>query len=310
MDPSLEPTAWYSVVANVPPEVTALGNQRIAAWKKWLGVAYMMDLGYHLAPRYGLLLDAELMLFNASDCGPTSAWSSLGSRIMTREMSRSWPAARVGTSNSYNFGDYNMTGKDYDRYLIEENFNFVTHGKSVMCPLCCQSTECGIIKEQIETVQFSWWTDLPYVNLKIAEGMFMDLANTSANHQSLQEWRDMCKRIKWPRFEHIAYQHWCVLNHGYKFQDVTDLTGLANWGSYLEDPPPGANLEPLAPLWASARGVARADSGEIEPLSTTEPPLLIFHADKENFVVGEHKQDAFDIWKASSLKAGFTWSEG
>merc|ERR1712217_86047 len=65
-----------------------------------------------------------------------------------------------------------------------------------------------------------------------------------------------------------------------KFRDVTELTGEAKWGSYMEDPLPNAQLGSLQPLWISSEALDRVEDGQLPPLSTSVPPLLIFHADK------------------------------
>merc|ERR1712190_168802 len=85
--------------------------------------------------------------------------------------------------------------------------------------------------------------------------------------------------IDFTRFEYISYQQWCVLHEGFEFRDVTNITGYAKWGSYLEDPLPGARLDLLAPLWISVESLSKAESGEIAKMSKETPPLLVFHVD-------------------------------
>merc|ERR1712048_141438 len=91
------------------------------------------------------------------------------------------------------------------------------------------------------------------------------------------------------RFEILAYHQWCVLYEGYKFRDVTDITGEAKWGSYMEDPLPGAKLHKLKPLWVSGEALVSAKRELIPPMSDKEPPLLVFHAD--------HNMEAFKLPK-------------
>merc|ERR1712083_102943 len=73
---------------------------------------------------------------------------------------------------------------------------------------------------------------------------------------------------------------WCVLHEGFRFWDVTNITGEAKWGSYMEDPLPGARLAELVPLWVSGQVMERVENGILPPLSTEMPPLIIFHGDQ------------------------------
>merc|ERR1719181_1502497 len=62
-------------------------------------------------------------------------------------------------------------------------------------------------------------------------------------------WGALLQRMAFPQFEHIAYQQWCIMYEGYHWDDVTDVTGEAKWGSYLEDPLPGSRLRDMHPMW-------------------------------------------------------------
>merc|ERR1712060_118893 len=69
-------------------------------------------------------------------------------------------------------------------------------------------------------------------------------------------------------------------HEGFVFRDVTDLSGEAKWGSYMEDPLPGARFDVLQPMWISGQALERVEKGIIPKLNETAPPLLIFHADQ------------------------------
>jgi len=128
------------------------------------------------------------------------------------------------------------------------------------------------------------------VKLDIAKRMLGDVASRRQIPvgQGSNAWQELGQQVEFPRFEHIAYQQWCVLHEGFHFKDVTDITGEAKWGSYLEDPRPGARIGELQPLWVSGDAFTRAESGEIGPMSNEAPPLLIFHVDH----VGDRFKDA------------------
>merc|ERR1712129_114895 len=85
--------------------------------------------------------------------------------------------------------------------------------------------------------------------------------------------------IKFAPFEYIAYQQYCMLNEGFRINDVTNLTGDAKWGSYLEDPLPGARLDKLQPMWISGDALKAVWRGSVPELSKEAPPLMVFHID-------------------------------
>merc|ERR1712039_755180 len=103
----------------------------------------------------------------------------------------------------------------------------------------------------------------------------------AAGQSEMKGWRNSSRFVRFVRFEYIAYQQFSVLHEGFRFWDVTNLTGEAKWGSYLEDPMPGAQLNSLAPMWVSMEALSAARRGEIPALSEEQPPLLLFHADHQ-----------------------------
>lgn len=268
------------VVASVPPFVTAAGDQFIAAWKKWFGISYMMDLG-DKAPDYGLMLDAELNLYDPKDCGDESAWHGFLARLKASEASKQWPAAQVDTSQKYDFGPEHqnlvLTGRSYDRELMHASAQFLTGSTIEQCP----AEGCALIREQLKNALFSWWTDVPYVNLHVAGRMLTQLRHPGAEQGQKQGdyWRQVAQSIKFPRFEHITYQQWCVMHEGYTINDVTHLTGMAHWGSYQESPNPGSKLAELRPLWVASEVLALVEEGKLKPMDATARPLLVFHVD-------------------------------
>ena len=94
--------AHPNVSVELQRDSTLTGSQFISAWKKWFGIAHLLDLGVD-APVYGLMLDAEILLYDVTDCGPRSAWSMLFDRIRAAEGSKKIKAARVSDSLLYMF---------------------------------------------------------------------------------------------------------------------------------------------------------------------------------------------------------------
>lgn len=296
MFPELSRGVWTAVNADVPSSTRGKGDQMVAAWKKWYGVAYMMDLGV-AGPRYGLMADAELLLYSEGDCQPGGAWDGLLGRIQAAEASKAFPAARIDDSVSYDFGNgHKETGRLYDQALIRENFGFVLRASGGKCA----APRCKLVQQQIDKALFSWWTDIPFVNLEIAARMLPFMADSRQLIQLERagrsprgpkgRWRDLARNITFPRFEIIAYQQWCVLHEDFEFRDVTNLTNFAKWGSYLEEPRAGARITDLTPMWISSTVFVMAEKGQIPPLSTNVPPLLVFHVDHE---AQRFKADAF-----------------
>lgn len=294
-------------------------NQFVAAYKKWFGVMHMLDMGSK-APEYGLMLDAELLLYerhapeaHLKGCGKGSAWEQLVTRIRRVEASKEWVAARVSeTLKVYKFGNDLKTGKSFDQLLIGGNANFITKkvwrekdNRSCSNEHKWPAPECKELRRQYDDGLFTWWTDLPWMNLSVVSRMITYLVpeEKAAQFRSSQarsrteaaellkepvSYREMSTRIRFHRFEHIGYQQWTVLEEGWRFRDVTNLTGEAKWGSYLEDPQPGARLFELAPMWISGHAFERAEKGVIVGPPADEPPLLIFHSDhgspRKNFL--------------------------
>lgn len=106
--PEVKADLWTRLVVTIPKRLVASGDQVISAWKKWYGVAYMMDQGVD-GPRFGAMLDAELMLYDAGACGKGSPWNGLLQRLLDAEAGKTFPAARVDDSRPYNFGTFTMT---------------------------------------------------------------------------------------------------------------------------------------------------------------------------------------------------------
>jgi len=73
-----------------------------------------------------------------------------------------------------------------------------------------------------------------------------------------------------------------VLHEGFRFRDVTNLTGEAKWGSFLEDPQPNTSLRELQPLMISGHALERSELGTIVGPPAHAPPVLIFHSDHAN----------------------------
>lgn len=283
--PYVPADAWTPVVAKSPK----LGwnryinrDQAIAAYKKWHGITYMMDL--ENGPKYGLMMDSELLLYDkqgGEDPGgeecfqPNGWWSRFLSRIEAKDMSKEFPAARVSsTLVTYQFSrGMTRSGKDYDERIIKENFEFVAPNDAQNRN--CQTAGCKEVHEQVANCLYSWWTDLPWLNLTVAKDMLVSLANRPTDG-----WMNLATGINFVRFEYIGYQQWCVLKEHFRFKDVTNITGEAKWGSYMEDPLPGSRLAELSPLWISGQALQRMEEGELPPLSKNDPPLIIFHADQ------------------------------
>jgi len=312
--PHVPSDAYSSVLSNVTASTwpdslhikATNAKQVIAAWKKWFGIAHLMDLGAE-APEYGLMLDAEILPNDKLDCGPSSPWYQLIDRVRRKDASKAYPAAQLSkTIKMVPIGDNTfMTGYGYGQGLIKGNADFITHGgcDTRNNVLRCKSPACEEVNRQIQLSLFSWWTDLPYVNLKIAGQMLKALNEKGCpkcypvkfGERGGDSWRALLQGIRFPRFEYICYQQWCVLHEGYVFRDVTNITGMAKWGSYLEDPQmKGADLAVLEPLWISVETLTKAENGFIQNLSKTAPPLMIFHVDHNSF---RFKEVWIEKWK-------------
>ncbi|CAE7226617.1 GST3 [Symbiodinium natans] len=76
----------------------------------------------------------------------------------------------------------------------------------------CTMDSCQKVFRQLEHVLWSWWTDIPWLNLDVARRMF-------AQHEKLKlkdvtSWRKVAQGINFPRFEYVAYQMWTMLHEG------------------------------------------------------------------------------------------------
>lgn len=287
--PNVAEGSWTAVIADVPAHAAApsgVRDQIIASWKKWYGITYMMDLDN--PPMYGAMLDSELLLYNGSDCGPESEWYRLFERVSALEASKLWPAAKVNDAAKYTFpGGYVQTGRTYDKIILEDNARFIGALEDQSACKGLNSPGCREVKRQIEDVLFSWWTDIPYVNLRVAERMLLSLDKQEVqnipNEDKLGRWCKHAHYILFPRFEHISYQQWCCLHEGYHFDDVTPVTGPAIWGSYLEDPQSKdgfiSRIAELHPLWLPSDANMRIHEGKVPPMSRVSPPLMHLHVD-------------------------------
>jgi len=157
--------------------------------------------------------------------------------------------------------------------MIIENARFAGYTAT------CETEGCAEVKRQIDLCLFSWWTDVPWVNLRVAGRMLIQKAGRGLESFA-GSYRRLATGIQFTRFEHLSYQQWCAMHEGFNFRDVTDITGEAKWGSYMEDPLPGARLAELKPVWISGEALERVENGQLPPMNVEEPPLLIFHADK------------------------------
>jgi len=294
--PDLPSDLWKPVVALRPKTGWLLhggGAQITAAYKKWHGIVHMLDLGKEETLEYGLMMDAELLLFDGlgddkhgDGCQLDGPWSRLLDRIREADASKSFPAARVSsTLTVYNFGAFKQTGKRYDQAIISENMFFLSPEVAR-----CESPGCREVQRQLEHCLFSWWTDLPWLNLTVAGEMLEWLSRSRAPRsrgslatwqptrgwRPAEGWRNLSVSVMFRRFEYLAYQQWCVLFEGFRFRDVTNLTGEARWGSYME-------------------ALERVEKGVLPPLPAgagTTPPLLIFHSDKGRSRASREKRKA------------------
>eukprot|EP00929_Paragymnodinium_shiwhaense_P063180 TRINITY_DN3157_c0_g1_i1.p1 TRINITY_DN3157_c0_g1~~TRINITY_DN3157_c0_g1_i1.p1 ORF type:complete len:424 (+),score=104.39 TRINITY_DN3157_c0_g1_i1:114-1385(+) len=156
LSPHVPADAWTAVICSLPRKVRMSNNQKQAAWKKWYGIAHLLDLGDN-APVYGLMLDSELELYDRDACQPGGEWSRLFSRLQAMEASKTFPAARVGKDLvKYNFRGREMDGFVYDQHLIKENADFALQNVPGRLP-GCQTEGCKEVRRQIEKCLFSWW---------------------------------------------------------------------------------------------------------------------------------------------------------
>merc|ERR1712151_1373086 len=93
--PDVPAEAWTPVVAKSPKQGWGRyihRDQAIAAYKKWHGITYMMDL--ENGPKYGLMLDSELLLYDEQGgedpggkefCEPNGWWSRFFARIQAKD---------------------------------------------------------------------------------------------------------------------------------------------------------------------------------------------------------------------------------
>lgn len=293
---------WHEIISQVPPHISDddSNKQFFAAWKKWFGIAHLLDLQVE-KPKYGLMLDAELRLFNAStDCDASSHWPRLLSRIQEFEAAKLWPAAQVSKNLvTFKFASGTMNGFMYDQALIDESLRFVKGDDWRKC----RDSGCLQLHKQHDECLFSWWTDLPWLNLEVAARLLQQKAKdqgvTMPQKDSAAFYQTLLRGMNMPRFEYMAYQQWCCLHEDFSFRDVTPIVGYAKWGSYLEDPQPGARLAELSPMWISGDAMVSWYQQKIGDMNRTDPPLLVFHVD--------HKRDRFET--KSDKKLHHLWDE-
>mmetsp|Transcript_94644 Transcript_94644/g.276699 ORF Transcript_94644/g.276699 Transcript_94644/m.276699 type:complete len:292 (+) Transcript_94644:823-1698(+) len=275
----------------------------------------MMDLSREEALDYGMMVDAELLLYDnlgedirGDDCRPDGPWSQLYNRIREADASKAFPAARVSsTLTTYNFGSWTQSGKSYDQSLIRDNVYFLSSEV-----LNCKTPPCREVQKQVEDCLFSWWTDLPWINLTVAGRMLEWVSKDRPSRRNIatwrptarwrpqRGWRELSVGVGFKRFEYLAYQQWCALQEGFRFRDVTNVTGEAKWGSYMEDPLPGARLGELRPLWISGQALERVEDHRLPPLPRDVPPLLIFHSDQGRSRAKREKRK--EEWEAVLLQ--------
>jgi len=282
---SIPADAYTALVSDVPDHWKyQTQSQNICAWKKFYGIAHMMDMAR--APTYGVIADAELMLFDPHDCGAHSKWNALHDRIKSREKARKWPAVRVTHENKFAF---NFMGG------LMEGLTQWTNRNNKTCTL----PACKHLQLYADRTTISWWTDLPWVNLKVAGKMFTDIGGREKNRT--ENWKTYARPIRFCRYDHMAYQHWTVLHENFTFENVTNITGPTfGMATYTEsENRNGSRVADLYPLWVSDRlrlqtlAPTKDRLGEhyakLKALSKAYPPLLLFHTDLSNRHIKEHK---------------------
>merc|ERR1712046_476049 len=128
---------------------------------------------------------------------------------------------------------------------------------------------------------WSWWTNLPFVNLTAVESMVAFMGGGLRKLQSVNgSWREISRNISFPRFEHVGYQQWRVLHDGFQFEDVSEIVGEVNC-SFLECPPIQglSKMATLRPLWVSCRVFDLELQKRLSPSINVAEPLLFFMAD-------------------------------
>eukprot|EP00747_Dinoflagellata_sp_TGD_P164102 gnl/TRDRNA2_/TRDRNA2_183568_c0_seq1.p1 gnl/TRDRNA2_/TRDRNA2_183568_c0~~gnl/TRDRNA2_/TRDRNA2_183568_c0_seq1.p1 ORF type:complete len:429 (-),score=43.37 gnl/TRDRNA2_/TRDRNA2_183568_c0_seq1:23-1309(-) len=301
--PSIPADAWTAINTEMPFKVFKQNTPGLAAWKKWFGIAHLLDLGTS-GPDYGLMTDSELVILNRTDCGPDSHWYSLLDRIKDLEANKKWLAVKAPAPTA----EEQLRHQNFTRTVsnhLANTLKFVM-GLKVHCDKgkvgedclqSCTSSGCDAVRSQHDQSLWSWWTDVPYVNLAVAKRMFEagsgtaeaqngkkqhvdwghSLAQTSSASVAGQWQARMQRATKWYGWEHVAYQQWCMLHEGYTVSDVSNLVGQVGMASYLEHPTVGSRIDSLRPLWVSNKVIDMVNQGQLPPLSISDPPLLEFH---------------------------------
>merc|ERR1719401_334678 len=100
------------------------------------------------------MLDSELLVYNRSECGANGAWYRMFERVSALEASKLWPAAQVNEAAVYDFGIFKQTGKDYDKYILEDNARYIgAHPDQDICK-GLNTPGCREVKRHIDLVLF------------------------------------------------------------------------------------------------------------------------------------------------------------
>merc|ERR1712194_107742 len=121
---------------------------------------------------------------------------------------------------------------------------------------------CKEVHRMVKDVLFSWWTDVPWVNLAIVGDLMQHLYGERKTDEIT--WAQMSSRIVWVRFEMIGYEFSPGFKRSGADYDREIITDNVNFVA-RSDRNTRLNLEKCA---------------EIQPGCKAVPPLIIFHADK------------------------------
>lgn len=269
--------SWTPVISKLPGRFDYLRHsQYISAWKKFFGIAYLMDSPH--PPDYGIIADSELLLYDEAECSrEDSKWNMFYQRIQAKERTRQWNAVRITPEDTYAFGTL--------RNVMKSTKAFVSGANASSCTL----PQCRHLDDFRENVTFSWWTDLPWMNLSVVPDMLAHIAGRAKGHN--ETWAEFIYPLKFSRYEHVSYQYWTVLHENFTLRNVTDLTGpTVGMATYTEgENRNGSRVAELLPLWVSDRVREQTEGpvtdrynhhfAKLESFSTVEPPFLLFHCD-------------------------------
>jgi len=282
--------AFAAVVSDAPANYTDKQAQFLCSWKKYYGLAYMMDL--RDAPDYGIIADSELLLFDERDCGRGSRWNTLLERIRGLERERAWPAVKINDEDHLMF--------EMVKGIMRVNHDWVNRGNQS----ACAAAGCSDVRSYQEDGTFSWWTDIPWVSLEVVKRMLTHVAKREKAPD--ETWTDFVRPMHFPRYDHIAYQYWTVIHEGFRLTNVTSFTGRTfGMATYTEaENREGSRAAELDPVWIGDRVYEQTlgpttdqkgrKFGKIQALSPSRPPLLVFHTDKGGRAISEKA----DGWEA------------